>query len=159
MAAGHAQPGRRTGGGTRARGAPGSGVALVSDIDDTVMVTALPRPLPAAWNSLVLHENARMVVPGMADLYRRWRGAHPKAPTFYLSTGAFGWAPRHRRYRSAIPGTTMRAFSCSTRLFQAAGSGRGSAVTITVSSMSLTSATPDPGAPRARVPPPVRRPG
>src|SRR5665811_681943 len=83
MAAGHAQPGRRTGGGTRARGAPGSGVALVSDIDDTVMVTALPRPLPAAWNSLVLHENARMVVPGMADLYRRWRGAQPEAPTFY----------------------------------------------------------------------------
>src|SRR5690606_36649089 len=27
---------------------------LVSDIDDTVMVTALPRPLLAAWNTFVL---------------------------------------------------------------------------------------------------------
>lgn len=77
---------------------PGPGVALVSDIDDTVMVTALPRPLLAAWNSLVLHENARMVVPGMADLYRRWRGAHPEAPTFYLSTGAWNVAPAIRRF-------------------------------------------------------------
>ena len=62
------------------------------------MVTALPRPLPAAWNSLVLHENARMVVPGMADLYRRWRGANPEAPTFYLSTGAWNVAPAIRRF-------------------------------------------------------------
>jgi phosphatidate phosphatase APP1 len=50
---------------------PGPGVAMVSDIDDTVMVTALPRPLLAAWNSLVLHEHARRSVPGMAELYRR----------------------------------------------------------------------------------------
>ena len=72
--------------------------ALVSDIDDTVMVTALPRPLLAAWNGLVLHEHARKVVPGMAGLYHRWEGQHPGAPTFYLSTGAWNVAPALRRF-------------------------------------------------------------
>ena len=32
---------------------------ILSDIDDTVMVTALPRPLLAAWNTFVLDEHAR----------------------------------------------------------------------------------------------------
>ena len=72
--------------------------AMVSDIDDTVMVTALPRPLLAAWNSMVLHESARRVVPGMADLYRRWHAANPGSPTFYLSTGAWNVAPALRRF-------------------------------------------------------------
>src|SRR3546814_2163983 len=39
---------------------------VVSDVDDTVMVTALPRPLLAAWNSFVVDEHARQPVPGMA---------------------------------------------------------------------------------------------
>ncbi len=84
---------------------PGPGTALVSDVDDTVMVTALPRPLLAAWNSLVLHEHARRVVPGMAALYRRWHAANPGTPTFYLSTGAWNVAPALRRFleRHAYP--------------------------------------------------------
>ena len=78
--------------------APGVRTALVSDIDDTVMVTALPRPLLAAWNGLVLHENARRVVHGMAALYRRWEVENPGAPVFYLSTGAWNVAPALRRF-------------------------------------------------------------
>src|SRR2546421_222463 len=35
---------------------------VLSDIDDTVMVTALPRPVLAAWNTFVLDEHARMAV-------------------------------------------------------------------------------------------------
>jgi phosphatidate phosphatase APP1 len=77
---------------------PARRAALVSDIDDTIMVTALPRPLLAAWNSLVLHQNARRVVPGMAGLYRRWQQANPGAPAFYLSTGAWNVAPMVRRF-------------------------------------------------------------
>lgn len=77
---------------------PGPRRAMVSDVDDTVMVTALPRPLLAAWNSLVLHEHARRPVPGMAALYRRWSVANPAAPTFYLSTGAWNVAPALRRF-------------------------------------------------------------
>ena len=34
---------------------------VVSDVDDTVMVTALPRPLIAAWNSFVVDEHAHLV--------------------------------------------------------------------------------------------------
>ncbi|KGM11744.1 ACP synthase [Cellulomonas carbonis T26] len=78
--------------------APDAELGMVSDIDDTVMVTALPRPLLAAWNAFVLHENARRVVPGMAGMYRRWTAAHPDAPTFYLSTGAWNAAPALRRF-------------------------------------------------------------
>ncbi|WP_370634497.1 App1 family protein [Actinotalea sp. Marseille-Q4924] len=77
---------------------PAAEVGMVSDIDDTVMVTALPRPLLAAWNAFVLHENARGVVPGMAGLYRRWTARHPQAPVFYLSTGAWNVAPALRRF-------------------------------------------------------------
>jgi phosphatidate phosphatase APP1 len=80
--------------------APETTSALVSDIDDTVMVTALPRPLLAAWNGLVLHENARRVVHGMAALYQRWQAENPGAPTFYLSTGAWNVAPALRRFLS-----------------------------------------------------------
>ncbi|EYR64136.1 ACP synthase [Actinotalea ferrariae CF5-4] len=77
---------------------PAAEVGMVSDVDDTVMVTALPRPLLAAWNAFVLHENARRVVPGMAGLYRRWTASRPHAPVFYLSTGAWNIAPALRRF-------------------------------------------------------------
>lgn len=73
---------------------------IVSDIDDTVMVTALPRPLLAAWNTFVLDEHARMAVPGMAVLYERLATAHPGAPIFYLSTGAWNVAPALTRFLS-----------------------------------------------------------
>lgn len=62
---------------------------LVSDIDDTIITTALPRPLIAAYNTFVLTEQARNIVPGMAPMYRELLGDHPGAPIFYLSTGAW----------------------------------------------------------------------
>ena len=73
---------------------------LISDVDDTVMVTALPRPLLAAWNTFVLDEHARMAVPGMAVLYERLTNAYPGAPVFYLSTGAWNVAPTLTRFLS-----------------------------------------------------------
>jgi len=73
-------------------------VGMVSDIDDTVMVTALPRPLVAAWNSLVLHEDARRPVKGMADLYAQIEAEHHDIPVLYLSTGAWNVAPALRRF-------------------------------------------------------------
>ncbi|TPW92426.1 DUF2183 domain-containing protein, partial [Schumannella luteola] len=62
---------------------------VVSDVDDTVMVTALPHPLLAAWNTFVLNEHARRPVPGMSVLYDRLTAAHPGSPVIYLSTGAW----------------------------------------------------------------------
>jgi phosphatidate phosphatase APP1 len=79
---------------------PAAPFGVVSDIDDTVMVTALPRPLLAAWNTFVLDEHARIPVPGMAVLYERLVNAHQGAPVFYLSTGAWNVAPTLTRFLS-----------------------------------------------------------
>ncbi|WP_035773077.1 phosphatase domain-containing protein [Arthrobacter sp. Br18] len=73
---------------------------VVSDIDDTVMVTALPRPFLAAWNSFVLDEHARTPTPGMAVLYERITRTAPSAPVLYLSTGAWNVAPTLTRFLS-----------------------------------------------------------
>ena len=73
---------------------------IISDIDDTVMVTALPRPFLAAWNTFVLDEHARRPVAGMAVLYERLTRDHPGAPVIYLSTGAWNVAPTLSRFLS-----------------------------------------------------------
>ena len=78
--------------------APGARVGLVSDVDDTVLDTALPRPLLAFWNTFVLREHARRPVPGMARFYASVLAAHPDAPVFYLSTGAWEVAPTLTRF-------------------------------------------------------------
>ncbi|GAA4284807.1 DUF2183 domain-containing protein [Brevibacterium daeguense] len=73
---------------------------IVSDIDDTVMVTALPRPMLAAWNTFVLDEHARSPVAGMAVLYDRLIYMRPNSPIIYLSTGAWNVAPTLKRFLS-----------------------------------------------------------
>ncbi|WP_411698488.1 App1 family protein [Conyzicola sp.] len=77
---------------------PDAAFGIISDVDDTVMVTALPRPLLAAWNTFVLDEHARRPVPGMAVLYERIVQANPSAPVIYLSTGAWNVAPTLSRF-------------------------------------------------------------
>ncbi|OJX63860.1 MAG: ACP synthase [Micrococcales bacterium 73-13] len=71
---------------------------IVSDVDDTVWVTALPRPLVAAWNTFIVDEHARIQVSGMAVLYERIRRQHTGAPIIYLSTGAWNIAPTLHRF-------------------------------------------------------------
>ncbi|UWF76681.1 MULTISPECIES: App1 family protein [Microbacterium] len=73
---------------------------VVCDVDDTVMVTALPRPFIAAWNSFVVDEHARIPVPGMSVLLEQIMRSHPGAPMIYLSTGAWNIAPTLRRFLS-----------------------------------------------------------
>lgn len=77
---------------------PSVGFGIISDIDDTVIRTMLPRPLIAAWNTFVRHETARHVIPGMARMYRTMLGQRPGAPMFYLSTGAWNTAPTLTRF-------------------------------------------------------------
>jgi phosphatidate phosphatase APP1 len=79
---------------------PQTRFGLVSDIDDTVMVTALPRPLLAAWHTFVVNEHARATTPGMPVLYERLTSQHPGAPVIYLSTGAWNVAPTLTRFLS-----------------------------------------------------------
>ena len=66
---------------------------IISDIDDTVLSTSLPRPMIAAWNTFMRSEGARRAVPGMATMYRELLAEHPDAPVIYLSTGAWNTAP------------------------------------------------------------------
>ncbi len=76
----------------------GVSFGVVSDVDDTVMVTALPRRLLAAWNTFVVDEHARRPVPGMAVAYTRLWQEHPGSPVIYLSTGAWNVAPTLTRF-------------------------------------------------------------
>lgn len=73
-------------------------IGVVCDIDDTVMVTALPRPFLAAWNSFVRDEHARRPVPGMAVLMERIIRQYPGSPFIYLSTGAWNVYPTLARF-------------------------------------------------------------
>ncbi|GHG50852.1 hypothetical protein GCM10012320_19860 [Sinomonas cellulolyticus] len=77
---------------------PGARFGIVSDIDDTVMVTALPRPFLALWNTFVLSERARTPTAGMAVLLDRLAAEHPEAPVVYLSTGPWNAAPTLQRF-------------------------------------------------------------
>ncbi|HET6270716.1 MAG TPA: phosphatase domain-containing protein [Arthrobacter sp.] len=79
---------------------PETKLGIVSDIDDTVMVTALPRPFLALWNTFVLNERARMATPGMPVLMDRLKVVHPEAPVIYLSTGPWNAAPTLARFLS-----------------------------------------------------------
>ncbi|KAA9393181.1 DUF2183 domain-containing protein [Kocuria coralli] len=87
----------------------GQRIGVVSDVDDTVMVTALPRPMLAAWNSFVLNEHARAPTPGMAVLMERLSRRYTGAPFIYLSTGAWNVAPTLRRFlsRNAYPSGSL----------------------------------------------------
>ena len=78
--------------------APDVRFGIVSDVDDTVMVTALPRPLLAAWNSFVVDEHARQPVAGMAVLLETLVRDRPGTPVIYLSTGAWNIAPTLTRF-------------------------------------------------------------
>ena len=75
-------------------------IGFISDVDDTVMVTALPRPFLAFWNTFVLDEHARAPVPGMAVLFEKLKRDHPGSPVIYLSTGAWNVAPTLTRFLS-----------------------------------------------------------
>jgi phosphatidate phosphatase APP1 len=88
---------------------PETTFGVVSDIDDTVMVTALPRPLLAAWHTFVVNEHARATTPGMPVLYERLSSRYPGGPFIYLSTGAWNVAPTLTRFlsRNLYPAGTL----------------------------------------------------
>ena len=71
---------------------------IISDIDDTIITTMLPRLFLAAWNSFVVHESARQDVPGMAQLYHDLLEEHPGAPLVFVSTGAWNTQPTLTRF-------------------------------------------------------------
>lgn len=64
----------------------GAKVGIITDVDDTIMVTQAPSPLKAAYNLLLLNPKKRSTVPGMSALFTRLADMLPDAPFFYLST-------------------------------------------------------------------------
>jgi phosphatidate phosphatase APP1 len=82
---------------------------IISDIDDTVLSTSLPRPMIAAWNTFMRSEGSRRPVPGMATMYRELLAERPEAPVVYLSTGAWNTAPQLTRFlrRNGYPAGPM----------------------------------------------------
>ncbi|MCA1782577.1 MAG: App1 family protein [Dermatophilaceae bacterium] len=83
---------------------------IISDIDDTILTTNLPRPLVAFWNTFVRSEAERIPVPGMAAMYRDFMAEHEvptsiereetgaEVPVIYVSTGAWNTAPHLMRF-------------------------------------------------------------
>lgn len=76
---------------------------VICDIDDTVVVTKLPRPFLAAWNSFVLDEHARTPTPGIAVMLERLQaspttGWDQSPPVVYVSTGAWNVAQTLTRF-------------------------------------------------------------
>lgn len=83
---------------------------IISDIDDTILTTNLPRPLVAFWNTFVRQEAERIPVPGMAAMYRDLITEHEvplsiereeaglEVPVIYVSTGSWNTAPHLTRF-------------------------------------------------------------
>ena len=61
-------------------------IGVISDVDDTVMITQAPVLWKAAWNLLFLDPFKRNSVPGMSVLFNKIADLFPDAPFFYLST-------------------------------------------------------------------------
>lgn len=77
---------------------PAAKFGVISDVDDTILMTALPKPFVAAWNSFVLTEQARAATPGMPVLLDHLVAGKPGTPIVYLSTGAWNAAPALTRF-------------------------------------------------------------
>ncbi|MDO8147586.1 MULTISPECIES: App1 family protein [unclassified Isoptericola] len=77
---------------------PETRFGVVSDIDDTTLVTGVPRPLLATWNTFVRRAGSRRAVPGMAALYRELEETHPAGAFFYVSNGAWNTAGALRAF-------------------------------------------------------------
>lgn len=91
---------------------------IVSDIDDTVIVTMLPRALIAAYNSWFKETDKRTAVAGFSEFYAALRrryatkpnqaqlsGQSAEPPVIYLSTGAWNTFGTLKRFlhRNNLP--------------------------------------------------------
>lgn len=63
-----------------------SKVGIISDVDDTIMITQVPTLWKAVYNVLFANPKKRVSVPGMSVLFTKLAVLFPDAPFFYLST-------------------------------------------------------------------------
>jgi phosphatidate phosphatase APP1 len=77
---------------------PQAKYGIVSDIDDTAMVTAVPKFAVAVYNTFIEKTAARQPVGGMAHLFTHFIATYPETPIIYLSNGAWNAARTLRRF-------------------------------------------------------------
>ena len=83
---------------------PRNSVAIISDIDDTILVTGVLDKALLLKNSLTVPPEQREAVPGMAELYRNLLGKNPApeaSAVFYLSSSPRQLTDNLRRFLSA----------------------------------------------------------
>ncbi len=85
---------------------PAETLGVISDVDDTAMITMMPRPLHALRIAFMQRSDQRQPVPGMAKFLSYLGG---KRPTLYLSTGAWNVVPTLRKFLTThnFPAGTM----------------------------------------------------
>ena len=80
-------------------------LGIISDVDDTIMVTQAPSPLRAAYNLLIMNPEHRHAVDGMSHFFRRIKDSIPSTPFFYLSNSPWNVEAsiRHFILREGFP--------------------------------------------------------
>ncbi|BDR53437.1 ABC transporter ATP-binding protein [Bombiscardovia nodaiensis] len=73
-------------------------IGVISDIDDTILVTQAPSLLKAGYNLLLANPTKRASVPGMSVLYSRIRSIDRNMPFFYLSASPWNVEATIRRF-------------------------------------------------------------
>ncbi|MBQ1427514.1 MAG: DUF2183 domain-containing protein, partial [Aeriscardovia sp.] len=74
-------------------------IGVISDIDDTILVTDVPDPLQAVYNMLFLDPSKRRAVSEMAQFYNALsQELGGNAPFFYLSTSPWNVEPMLRYF-------------------------------------------------------------
>lgn len=61
-------------------------IGIISDVDDTIMVTQAPSPIRAAYNLLIMNPAHRSPVAGMSEFFQSLSNLRNDIPFFYLST-------------------------------------------------------------------------
>lgn len=80
---------------------PASQIAVISDLDDTVLRTGMTEGLKAVQRTLLRDAHGRKPVPGMPSLYRglaRGLGGRPESAFFYVSSGPWNLYDMHLQF-------------------------------------------------------------
>lgn len=80
-------------------------IGVISDVDDTIMVTQAPSIIKASYNVLIMNPEHRSPVSGMASMFSDISNLLPDAPFFYLSTSPWNVEAsiRHFILREGFP--------------------------------------------------------
>jgi phosphatidate phosphatase APP1 len=77
---------------------PAAKIGVISDIDDTAIITAVPQIAVAVWNTFIQRTTNRLPVAGMPAFFKAITTEYPNAPVVYLSNGAWNSARNIGRF-------------------------------------------------------------